>query len=220
MFVNKFRTLLKFFITRFEIIIKVMKEEILKLKSEGKTYKEISEILNCSKSTVSYHCNPKVRQHAIKEAVEYKKRKSKGLPNKTEQDITFNCVRCNKFISKKRGWSKSNKKFCSKECKHKHPKEILTNEWLSGNEYGYTKGGLNPLKGFVRDYIKEKYNYKCSKCGWCEPNPYSNICYLEIHHIDGDSTNTHESNLDLLCPNCHTLTPNYKGLNKNGTRQR
>jgi hypothetical protein len=33
-----------------------MKEEILRLRSEGKTYDQICEILNCSKGTVSYHC--------------------------------------------------------------------------------------------------------------------------------------------------------------------
>ena len=33
-----------------------MKEQILQLRSEGKTYNEIINILGCSKSTVSYHC--------------------------------------------------------------------------------------------------------------------------------------------------------------------
>ena len=32
------------------------KEKILKLRSEGKTYNEIKEILGCSKSVISYHC--------------------------------------------------------------------------------------------------------------------------------------------------------------------
>ena len=33
-----------------------MKEEILKLRNEGKTYSQISKILNCSKGTISYYC--------------------------------------------------------------------------------------------------------------------------------------------------------------------
>lgn len=33
-----------------------MKERILALKAEGKTYNEIKAILNCSKGTISYHC--------------------------------------------------------------------------------------------------------------------------------------------------------------------
>jgi 5-methylcytosine-specific restriction endonuclease McrA len=33
-----------------------MKEEILKLRKEGKSYNEIKEILGCSKGTIAYHC--------------------------------------------------------------------------------------------------------------------------------------------------------------------
>ena len=33
-----------------------MKERILKLREEGKTYNEIKNILGCSKGTISYHC--------------------------------------------------------------------------------------------------------------------------------------------------------------------
>lgn len=33
-----------------------MKEEILRLRQEGKTYREIKEQLGCSKGTIAYHC--------------------------------------------------------------------------------------------------------------------------------------------------------------------
>lgn len=33
-----------------------MKEEILKLREDGKSYNEIKEILKCSKATISYYC--------------------------------------------------------------------------------------------------------------------------------------------------------------------
>jgi hypothetical protein len=33
---------------------------------------------------------------------------------------------------------------------------------------------------------------------------------LEVHHIDGDRTNNNYSNLQLLCPNCHAQTDNYR----------
>lgn len=51
---------------------------------------------------------------------------------------------------------------------------------------------------------------KCSKCGYdihADGNKYS-IC--ELHHIDGDNHNHKLENLELLCPNCHALTSNYK----------
>lgn len=34
-----------------------MKEEILKLRNEGKSYREIMKILGCSSSTISFHCS-------------------------------------------------------------------------------------------------------------------------------------------------------------------
>lgn len=37
---------------------------------------------------------------------------------------------------------------------------------------------------------------------------------LELDHIDGNNKNNSLNNLRLLCPNCHTLTPTYRGRNK------
>lgn len=36
---------------------------------------------------------------------------------------------------------------------------------------------------------------------------------LELDHISGDSSDNTLSNLRLLCPNCHALTPTYRGKN-------
>ena len=37
---------------------------------------------------------------------------------------------------------------------------------------------------------------------------------LELHHRNGIHTDNHLENLCLLCPNCHALTPNYRGKNQ------
>ena len=37
---------------------------------------------------------------------------------------------------------------------------------------------------------------------------------VDLEHIDGNSENNALSNCTLLCPNCHSLTPTYKGRNK------
>jgi DNA-binding CsgD family transcriptional regulator len=39
------------------IITTSLKEKILSLRNEGKTYDEITKVLGCTKSTVSFHCN-------------------------------------------------------------------------------------------------------------------------------------------------------------------
>ena len=36
---------------------------------------------------------------------------------------------------------------------------------------------------------------------------------LDMHHKDGNNRNNSNENLQLLCCNCHALTPNFKGKN-------
>jgi hypothetical protein len=33
---------------------------------------------------------------------------------------------------------------------------------------------------------------------------------IEIHHLDGDRANNKKENLQLLCPNCHSTTDNWR----------
>lgn len=65
----------------------------------------------------------------------------------------------------------------------------------------------------------EESNYKCSRCGWAEVNQYNNKIHLEIDHIDG-TLDSVKSNLRVLCPNCHSLTPTYKVLNRQCTKNK
>ena len=37
---------------------------------------------------------------------------------------------------------------------------------------------------------------------------------LQIDHIDGDFHNNLAENLRLLCPNCHSQTPNFAGRSR------
>ena len=65
----------------------------------------------------------------------------------------------------------------------------------------------------------KKKNNACELCGWNKMNPHTNRIPLQIHHIDGDCTNNKEENLQLLCPNCHSLSDNYGSTNKNSKRE-
>ena len=57
-----------------------------------------------------------------------------------------------------------------------------------------------------RENLKQK---KCERCGrvtWMgEEIP------LELHHKDGNHSNNSVSNFEILCPNCHAFTENYRG---------
>ncbi len=36
---------------------------------------------------------------------------------------------------------------------------------------------------------------------------------MALHHINGEGTDNRLENLQLLCPNCHSQTPNFSGRN-------
>ena len=57
--------------------------------------------------------------------------------------------------------------------------------------------------------IKEHRCEHCNNTKWLDhPIP------LELHHIDGNRKNNTLQNIELLCPNCHSLTDNYRGSKK------
>ena len=74
------------------------------------------------------------------------------------------------------------------------------------------------LKSTVRKLLLERADFKCSMCGWGKKNQFTNTYPLDIDHIDGNSLNNNLENLRVLCPNCHSLTPTYKGANKKSSR--
>lgn len=43
---------------------------------------------------------------------------------------------------------------------------------------------------------------------------------LELHHINGNSEDNVISNLQIVCPNCHALTENYRGANQERIKYR
>lgn len=81
-------------------------------------------------------------------------------------------------------------------------------------QYNYDrfKKGIYLKPDHTKDAIIAKRGHQCECCKnttWQEkPIP------LEVHHIDGDNTNNLLENLQLLCPNCHALTDNYRTKNK------
>lgn len=121
------------------------------------------------------------------------------------------CLNCGKKIVGK------NKKYCDNNCQIEYQHKEWIIRWKQGLETGLR--GEYSISLHLKRYLFEKFNNKCCKCGWGETNPYSQTIPLEIDHIDGDYSNNNEENLQLLCPNCHSLTPTYKGANKGQGRK-
>ena len=124
------------------------------------------------------------------------------------------CIYCEKQLRK----DQRHNKYCSTDCANKARSENKIQLWLTGEYDGII--GTNQLSKTIRNYLLDEVDYQCELCGWGEINPYTEKVPLEIHHKDGNYLNNSKSNLQVLCPNCHSLTSNYKALNKNGREDR
>ncbi len=68
-----------------------------------------------------------------------------------------------------------------------------------------------PLPQKRRIILKEQ-DGKCCSCGidkWLDER-----IVFELHHEDGNKKNNARNNLKLICPNCHSQTPNWKSKNR------
>ena len=88
--------------------------------------------------------------------------------------------------------------------------------WNRGtvNEPDFSLNG----KGNHKAYLIKENGHKCEKCNNTEwmGNPIA----LELEHKDGNHFNNERSNLEVICPNCHSQTRFYRGRNKASNRKK
>lgn len=107
--------------------------------------------------------------------------------------------------------------YCNNSCQQAHRSRKIVENWLNGSESMYGKA-LN-IRPSIRNFLLAEANYRCELCGWSKVNPRTGASPLEIDHTDGNYLNESRQNLRVLCPNCHSLTPTYKALNKGFGRE-
>lgn len=165
----------------------------------GKELKYGQKKFCCSSCAAKY--NNKGRKHSkeTREKIAKSLSKSGHIAEKEAY-----CIFCGKLLHN------GQHKFCSIQCYQKYMYNKRVEEWRINSD----KYTTEQMPAFIKKYLMEKYDCKCQKCGWGEINPTTGNIPLEVHHIDGDCTNNKEENLELLCPNCHSLTPNNGSLNK------
>ena len=74
---------------------------------------------------------------------------------------------------------------------------------------------LNNIAPIRSQYLKMELvnaglkEWKCECCGISEWNNQRLV--LELDHKDGNNKNNNLDNLQMLCPNCHSQTPTFRG---------
>jgi hypothetical protein len=102
-------------------------------------------------------------------------------------------------------------RHCSNACRVEASYRQFVTAWKAGSVTGGYRSG--EVSRHLRRYLFEKFQGKCAECGWCRVNPTTGRVPLTVHHVDGNCRNHTETNLTLLCPGCHSMTPSYGALN-------
>ena len=172
-----------------------MRQRILALLAEGKTYSQIVAELGCAKSTVSYHAKnvrepPNYKVHDWAAVQKYYDEGHSGRKCMAQFGICaavwYNASKQGKIILRE---------------DLPIPMEILT------------AAGRNTTRAHLRWRLLKAgvLDTKCAECGiteWCS-KPLS----LHLHHVNGIKNDNRPENLQMLCPNCHSQTENYSGRN-------
>lgn len=181
------------------------KEQLQKLILEDNiSYEEIGRRYGCTGNNI--------KKAAKKLGIELPVR---NIKNKNQKPANFGkvtlhkCLNCGKEISTK-------KIYCNHICQNEYQYKRYIIRWKEGKESGMS--GASSVSSYIRKYLFDKFNSSCQLCGWNKINPSTGLVPLQVHHIDGDCTNNKEENLQLLCPNCHSLTETFGNLNKQSKR--
>lgn len=99
--------------------------------------------------------------------------------------------------------------YCSIRHQHDYVAREKYRAWLAGTPPSMGTRSLSYL-------LKKFEGNKCAVCGITEWN--SAPIVMQLDHIDGNHTNNSKENCRLICPNCDSQSPTYKGRNKGNGR--
>ena len=173
--------------------------QIQQLLLAGKSNRHITALLSVSSATVSYY--------ARKLGISKVKRP------------TYNWLDVQNFINEGHTFADVKLKFgmCAATLtKAKNDGRLVyqTTSDMTADEFSKNinrRATPNDRKQLRKKLISEGLIYECSICNidkW-----QGKKISLELDHIDGSSANNALNNLRLLCPNCHSQTPTWRGRN-------
>jgi Zn finger protein HypA/HybF involved in hydrogenase expression len=111
--------------------------------------------------------------------------------------------------------------YCNLDCQTAYLKaqaEIRFNEryakWLNNEDLG-----LKNPRPLIRKFVLKRDGDKCDVCNITEWNKMPITLWCD--HIDGNASNNHPSNFQMVCPNCDSQSPTFGGKNLgNGRKSR
>ena len=122
------------------------------------------------------------------------------------------CRACGKVLVRREA------RYCNNQCQNDYEYHHYIQCWLAGDQDGNT-GGYHISK-HIRRYMLEQAGNQCEKCGWSKINEHTGKVPLTVSHINGNWQDSRRENLEVLCPNCHSLTETYCARNKGNGRPR
>ena len=170
-------------------------------KYSGKLKKEKAEIIK-----QDYYKNPK-RCKTCNSAIDYFVKKVNGFCSSSCSAVFNNPKRAIKRVCVCCGSQTKNKKFCNMKCFYVDKKKQTETSIEKGKKV---------TNDTFKSYLINKNGHKCQICSFSEWGDKPILLILD--HVNGNSDDCSLENLRLICSNCDTLTPTYKGRNKGNGR--
>ena len=122
----------------------------------------------------------------------------------------YYCLNCSREIPWK--GCQYHHKYCSNKCQMESKVKRIHEK----NKSLFNEGKLKRHR-FIKRFLRERDGNKCSICGQ-EPMHNDEPLVMVLDHIDGNAANNDPSNFRLVCPNCDSQLPTFKGRNMGNGR--
>lgn len=137
---------------------------------------------------------------------------------------------CSLTCRNSRSWSNEDKQKLSESMK-KSEKVNGNNikskeEWDGINQRRRERHVIKILESNYKDLSFESLRFRIlyeqdNKCNCCGLTKWlDKPIILELEHKDGNHFNNERINLEMICPNCHSLTDTWRGRNKTNKRNK